>query len=168
MRFRLVILAKFAVSVRPSGVEISQADMLESVSIVIITQDCLYHELSHSVWIYRSAKVVFGQGQFLRVAINGASRRQDEALDVMLKHGAKQDDAVGDIVFVIAARVFNRFSDIGKGGKVQHGRDLAAGKNGAEALFIRQVAFDEFAPPGGPTVPARKVVVDDDVESSES
>lgn len=84
--FRIVTLAHLSIWISSGSVEIAQANVLDSVSTVIVPEDLLDHEFAPAVGIDWRLGMVFRERDILRHAVSGTGGRKDNIRDVEFAH----------------------------------------------------------------------------------
>ena len=81
VRLGVVVFAERAVHGAAAGVEVAQGGELELLpfGVAVVLQDLLDHQLAAAVGRDRGFLLVFGDGDLVRVAVDGAGAGEDEA-----------------------------------------------------------------------------------------
>ena len=146
MRFRVVHLANLAAFVFTvfcsRSVEIAQTHRAQSVSAAIGLERVLEKKLGRAIGIHRLARRLLGDRNLSGDAVHGAAGGKYEASNAGVQRGVQQAERREDVVPEIFARVLDRLSHVGVGGKV-HDR-VDAREHWPERGFVGDVALHQF------------------------
>ena len=77
------------------------------------------------------------------VAIDGGRRGEDEVFDIVGLHGLEEIESAGDVVVVIAERLFDGFGDGFEPSEMNDEVEMSAGEDLVEGFAIEEVDFVE-------------------------
>ena len=156
--FRFVQFADFAAVIRTRCIEISQTREAKIIGPGVGLERLLEKQLRDSIRIYRLARSVFLDRNFLRFAVHRAGRRKYDLLHSGVQRRVQQRQSALDIIMKIFFRIRYRLADIGVRRKVHDG--IASGQHSHQCRGIQHVAFDEFKS-GSETFKARAEIIED-------
>ena len=146
VRLRVVIFADFAFRVGPRGIEIAQRRVVKVVGALVPLEDFLDHELGFAVRIHRLLQVIFSDGDVGRLAVGGAGRREHDVAHAVVDHRVEEVQRVHHVVAEIFARIADRFTHVGIGGKMDDRGHAVLLDHLARRALIGEISLDEGAP----------------------
>lgn len=139
--FGVVPLAELPFGISPGGVEVAQADRLETIGAVKIGQHLFNHQLAVPVGVYWPLGMSLIDRGVFRLAEGGRGRRENKALDTKGAHCLEQVERIDDVVAVVAGRLLHQLANLDEGGKVHHGIEPALPEEFVQHRPIAQVAM---------------------------
>ena len=128
---------------RPHRVEITQDGHAPGrIAAVQVAQHVLDHQFGPAVRVGGRQRVVFGQGQALRVAVHRGRRAEHQRLDPARAHRLQQPQGAQHVVVVVGQRLLHRLAHRFEAGKMDHGRGAAAFEGGLQRCAVADVAFN--------------------------
>ncbi|MPN13945.1 hypothetical protein SDC9_161271 [bioreactor metagenome] len=144
MGFRIVHLTHGAVRIRSCGIEISQADELQTVRFIVIFHNLLEHELRPPVRIHGSLLLILAYRYLLRYAVSGTGRRENDLLDSRIDDRIQKRLTLHHVVIVIFSRIGNRLAHIGQGCEVDDDVNILGFEQICESVRIAYISRDVF------------------------
>src|SRR5215211_3702573 len=89
-------------------VEVAQRDVAQPVGAVVTLHDAFHKELRPAVRVSRILRVLFGDGNLLRLAVGRAGRGEDDLSHTGPDERVEERYALLDIINKVAPRVFDR------------------------------------------------------------
>lgn len=158
VRLGLVAFTQFALGVGAGRVEIAQAHRLQPVSMVIVGQGLLHHQLAAAVGVDGLSGVRLVDALALRLAKDCRRGREDEALHVGRQHRIQQRQRVCDVVAVVLGRLRHRFTHLDERCKVHHCIKAVPGEQLAQQGAVTHIALYQFTVQHRIAVAAAQVV----------
>jgi len=165
MGLGLMKLANVPLRVSAGGIEVPQIDVLETVGPIIVLQDLLDEELGPAIGIDRILRMVFGDGDLLRMAVGGAGGGEDEMFHTEFSHHLEEVQCADHIIPVICFGLEDGLLHKGKGAEVHDRLDPAVFKTGPELIDVQEVALKELTPFDKSPVATAQIVKDDRLET---
>ena len=128
------------------GIKIAECDDIEiGVSDGEVFQDFFDHVFGLAVGIGEFDAGWHGLNTLFDtlVAIDGGGGGKDDVLDVMVLHGLEEVDSASNIVVVVTERLFDRFGDGFKAGKMDDKVEIGAREDSIEGFKIEKIDFME-------------------------
>src|SRR6266542_4588340 len=122
---------------RAGGIEASQADVTQPVSLVVPAQHSFKRELRFSERIDRIRRRLFGDWRRFGRAVNGRARREDKFLHARGQYRVEQRYAGAGVVGKVEMWVFDRFVDQARRGHMDYGLDPGSVQRADERVAIR-------------------------------
>src|SRR5579871_4246455 len=160
--FRLVHFADVSSFVGTGGVEVAQADRAQSVSTAVGFEGIFKKQFRNAVRIDRLPGRVFRDRHFRRYAVDRAGGRENKLLHAGVDGCIQQREPSLDVVAEILARVNDALAYLRVRGKVHYRRNSL--QRAGQARLIENIGFDQLKAFGKKAMPARKVVVDQNLE----
>ena len=153
-----MVLPDLACRFRARGIEVAQPRRLESVRAAEIIHHALAGELGEAIRIDWIAPRALDDRNAVRLAINGAARREHDQRNSRPHHRIEQHPRPMDVHVVISAGHCHRLADIGERGEMHHRLDAVGAEQKIERRRIPNVAFDQWPPADELTVAEGEIV----------
>src|SRR6266550_8572115 len=151
-------LTDLAAVIGSGGVEVAQTGGTQAVSAIIGLKRILTKKFGSAIGIDRLARIVLGDRNLRRLAIDSTRRRKHKPADAGVECGIQQAKSGLDIVTEILARVLDRLTDISVGREVHD--TIHTLEYRPQLGFVGNVALHQFESVCEAAVAVHKAVVD--------
>jgi len=162
--FGFVVFAEVAVGVGPGCVEVPEGDGFDSVGLGVAVEEPLDDEFGFAVGAFGACGVAFGDGDAVRLAIDGRAAAEDDLFELVFGEVEELDGAV-DVVPVVLVGVLDALPDA-DGAREEH---EVGGPVVEECEFdvapVGDVALAEGAVDDGGAVSCAEIVEDDVIDA---